>query len=324
MSKIHEDISDDEIRIISSANLYCSNPEQTQCEDDKCLSFNRGEIIKPKPYDGNSPNEPDKKPKKYWLYIVIALCIILVGAVIYSLVKSDQDDTIILVTNSEKAVGDTIGVTQISDSIIIESRGAVEITDTTINGISLTIFTPGNATPQLHIGADALRDSSAIFVVQAADVRGDNGEIVGTYVHEGKLISKGQSKSGFCAIIGGSPIIGVADSTPYLEQAIESGGYFFRQYPLVVGNQLVENKIKSPSLRKALAELNGKVVVIMSQKRVTMHDFAQALVDLGVSNAIYMVGSSAYGFAIDAKGNKIEFGKEDTNARTNTNYIVWK
>ncbi|MDE6714871.1 MAG: hypothetical protein K2J74_00120, partial [Muribaculaceae bacterium] len=65
-------------------------------------------------------------------------------------------------------------------------------------------------------------------------------------------------------------------------------------------------------------------VVIMSQKRMTMDDLAQELVDLGVSNAIYMVGSSAYGFAIDAEGNKIEFGKEDSHARANTNYIVWK
>ncbi|MDE6715737.1 MAG: hypothetical protein K2J74_04555, partial [Muribaculaceae bacterium] len=232
MNKIHDDISDDEIRIISSENVsYSHNKEiENDYDIDSSFTFRRESyILSPKPM---APKRPDRKPKRYWLYIVIVLCMILIGAVIYALVKSDDDATNTLVTNIEKAivVADSTDMAEISDTAEIKLRGDVELSDTTINGISLSILTPRNATPHLHIGADALRDSSAIMVVQAADVRSDNGEIVGTYVHEGKLISKGQSKSGFCAIIGGIPIIGVADSTPYLEQAIESGGYFFRQY----------------------------------------------------------------------------------------------
>lgn len=40
----------------------------------------------------------------------------------------------------------------------------------------------------------------------------------------------------------------------------------------------------------------------------SLHDFAQALVDLGVDQAIYLVGSSAYGWAIDQEGICHEFG----------------
>ena len=162
-------------------------------------------------------------------------------------------------------------------------------------------------------------------MVQAADVRGDNGEILGAYVSEGNLLSRGNSKAGFCAIINGKLIIGVADYTPYLEQAIESGGYFFRQYPLVVGGQAVENKLNLSSLRRALAELNGEIVVIMGDKKQTLNEFSQTLVDLGVSNAIYVIGGNeAPGYAKDEKGNRIEFGKKCDSPYPNSNYIIWE
>ena len=188
----------------------------------------------------------------------------------------------------------------------------------------LVILTPRDATPQLHIGIDVLQAPDVVMAVQAADIRSDNGGIVGAYVVEGNLVSKGQAKSGFCAIIDGNITIGVADATPFFEKAIESNGYFFRQYPLVVGNQLVENKPKGRSLRKALAEWNGTTVVVLSHSRLTFHDFAQTLVDLGVANAIYLVGSEAFGFAVDSEGNRTEFGKEAPSPEASTNYIIWR
>lgn len=109
-----------------------------------------------------------------------------------------------------------------------------------------------------------------------------------------------------------------------MEQAIENGGYFFRQYPLVVGGQVVENKLKPSSLRKALAELNGEIVVIMNDRKQTLNEFSQTLVNLGVTNAIYLIGSSAPGFAIDKEGHRIDFGKEVENPPLNSNYIIWE
>ena len=57
---------------------------------------------------------------------------------------------------------------------------------------------------------------------------------------------------------------------------------------------------------------------------MTLNEFSQYLVDMGVKNAIYLVGSSSFGFAIDDEGNRIEFGKEQENPSINTNYIIWK
>ena len=202
--------------------------------------------------------------------------------------------------------------------------GHVNITDARVGETTLKVLQPRNLTPELCVGPENAADTTAALIVQAADVRADNGGIVGAYVFQGELLSRGQSKSGFCAIIGGNPIIGVADATPYLEQAIETNGYFFRQYPLVVSGQIVENRQPGKSLRKALAELSGEICVILSEEPMTFHDFSQSLIDLGVTNAIYLVGSTSYGYARDAQGRRISFGKRSDRPLKNTNYIVWR
>ena len=298
MSLTPHDIKDDEIRVISSGN----NDE------------------------GNDPhNRPTTRSK--WIVTVsimaILACVLTIVYLIFT--KNSKEDSLEIITNEtvvyQENTEDVVPDTIISEPLVV---GFISISDTIINRMPLTIFKPTNLAPTLQIGTDVLNDSTVRFVVQAADVRGDNGGIVGAYVNKGELISKGQAKSGFCAIIGGKINIGVADATPLLEQALETEGYFFRQYPLVVANQVVENKPKGKSLRKALAELNGETVVIMSRKEMTFHDFSQSLVDLGVANAIYLVGGKGYGFAIDSEGRKIEFGRQLKNMRPNTNYIVWR
>ena len=275
------------------------------------IDDNEIRIITSKSGNG-TPNPPR------WLYYAIVCTAVAIIATVYALLwgsDATADSEELAVTQEAAAPGDTATVVK---------KGYVEITDTIVGNVPLVILTPRDATPKLHIGIDVLQTPDVVMAMQAADIRGDNGGIVGAYVVEGNLVSKGQAKSGFCAIIDGNITIGVADATPFFEKAIESNGYFFRQYPLVVGNQLVENKPKGRSLRKALAEWNGIPVVVLSRSRLTFHDFAQTLVDLGVANAIYLVGSEAFGFAVDSEGNRTEFGKEAPSPEASTNYIIWR
>lgn len=196
--------------------------------------------------------------------------------------------------------------------------------DTTVNGVELSIITPYHAQPQLAIGDDVVNDSAAVLIAQAADIRGDNGGIVGTFVVKGELVSKGESKAGFCSIINGEITVGVADATPMLEQALTADGYFFRQYPLVVGGQVVENKLKGRAMRRALAEIDGRVSVVASGGRLSLRDFSQALADLGARNAIYLVGGRAYGSYTDPQGERTILGEAWEKKMDNVNYIVWR
>ncbi len=204
-------------------------------------------------------------------------------------------------------------------------KAHIAMRDTTVSGARLTVYTPVDAVAELAIGVEALADSTVLMAFQAADIRADNGQIVSAFVERGQLISTGQSKAGFCAIIDGKITLGVADVTQYFEQALTSGGYFFRQYPLVVGNQVIENKPRGKSLRKALAELNGRVVVVVSHNELTFGEFSRALVDMGVSTAIYLVGSKSYGIVRLPDGDVLEYNiQSDRKYPEYTNFIVWK
>lgn len=179
------------------------------------------------------------------------------------------------------------------------------------------------------VGTEALDDtinSHIILAAKAADVRADNGKIAGAFVMKGSLISKGMAKAGFCAIINDQFTIGVARTTPLLEQALEEDGYFFRQYPLVVDGRIVGNKPKGASVRKALTLIGGKVRMVISRDRLTFSEFSQALIGAGARDAIYLVGSaSSYGFYVDKNGRKNKFGvKPSPQSTRQYNYIVWE
>ena len=87
---------------------------------------------------------------------------------------------------------------------------------------------------------------------------------------------------------------------------------------------LVENEPKGKSIRKALCDRNGEIMVIMSTTPESFHDFAQALIDMKVDNAIYLVGGISFGYFRDFYDqlsiiyNKHRFGYKYEN------FIVWR
>lgn len=198
--------------------------------------------------------------------------------------------------------------------------------DTVINDVQLSIYIPHNAVPELTVGVPDRNDKNIILAAQAADIRRDNRKILGAFVLRGEPLARGLSKKGYCAIIEGKVTVGVSENSPLFEEATEKDGYFFRQYPLVDNGRLVENEPKNKTMRKALCDRAGQIFIAVSETDESFHDFAQALVDLGVDNAIYLVGShSSFGWYIDESGEKTLFAP-DVHRKTyqNENYIIYK
>lgn len=193
----------------------------------------------------------------------------------------------------------------------------------TINDINLDIYIPHNARPSLLLGVPDPSDSRIIFANQAADVRADNGKINGAYVLAGKPLAWGLSKKGYVAVIDGEVTVGVADNSPLFEKATETGGYFFRQYALVDNGVLVENAPKNKAVRKAICDRAGEIMVVMSESKESFHDFAQALVDLKVDNAVYLVASISHGFYRDRDGEFQMIYERGEIRYPNENYILW-
>lgn len=194
----------------------------------------------------------------------------------------------------------------------------------TINDIPLDIYIPHNAVPELVLGVPDLHDKSIVLTTQAADIRADNGKIVGAFVLKGKPLSWGLSKKGYCGIIDEKITVGVADNSPLFEEATEKGGFFFRQYPLVDKGVLVENEPKGKSIRKALCDRNGEIMVIMSTTPESFHDFAQALIDMKVDNAIYLVGGISFGYFRDFYDQLSIIYNKHRYGYKYENFIVWR
>lgn len=199
--------------------------------------------------------------------------------------------------------------------------------DTLADGRPLVLYIPHNATPRLSVGhPDETLRSSAILAFQAADIRADNGEILGDFVLSGEKRSRGTAKKGFCAILDGEISVGVSDSTPLLASALSGKGYFFRQYPLVDDGLPVDNKPKGKAIRRALCVRGGQVFVAVSGAGESFPDFARMLVSLGVDQAIYLVGGKdAFGWAVGMDGSREQFGADVLRPECeNESYILWE
>ena len=270
-------------------------------------------------------NETERKRKAGWVALIL---VALLGGAIWLFwpKRPNPPDGVFDPIQPESAA---IAVKAKALGSVVDSLhpAFVEKLDTTINDVVLSLYIPHNTdTPVLTVGAPDKETREAIMAFQAADIRADNREILGSFVLEGKMISRGTPKAGYCAIIDGIVTVGVAESTSLFEEAIEKDGYFFRQFSLVKNGVLEENaQVKNKTMRKALCDRNGQIFVAVSETDESMHDFAQALVDLSVDNAIYLVGShSAFGWYRDEAGEQIYFGVDlHRQSYKNENYIVW-
>lgn len=272
---------------------------------------------------------PSEKKRFSWTWMVILVACILISAVLAVLLvnreRSVQEENYQVVFEPENEI-----ITEAVDSVkwlgdySNTTKAYTEHLKDTINDIPLDIYIVHNAKPELCLGVPDLHDKSIVMTTQAADIRADNGKIVGAFVLNGKPLSWGLSKKGYCGIIDGKITVGVADNSPLFEEATEKGGYFFRQYPLVDNGVLVENEPKGKSIRKALCDRNGEIIVVMSRTPESFHDFAQALIDMKVDNAIYLVGSVSFGYFRDIYDqlsiiyNKYRYGYQYEN------FIVWR
>lgn len=318
------EITDFEIRVIGSQPKNAA-PVASENNSPK---LQKATLAEPAP----EPKKPEHKPPRAkwpWIIILFLLAGIFLWFSIRYFANKENEKEIFL---PEESVFEPVEEIALPHPLQkwVESLDTLKIKgtavkDTIINDIPLRIFVPRNATPRLEVGYDCLKEKDKnILFFQAADVRADNKKIVGAFVLRGEPLSRGLSKRGFCSIIDDQVTVGVADNSPLFEEATEKNGYFFRQYPLVDKGKIVENELKNKALRRSLCELYGQIVVVETQSPESMHDFSQALVDLDVHNAIYLVGSVySIGWCKTLEGEEIPYGQWNKRREKNVSFIVW-
>lgn len=272
---------------------------------------------------------PERKGLRLWGWAGLAIATVAILMSLLFLLRKDvpvieDESTAVVFEPSNEVMPESDANVEWLGNYADTTKAYTEHLRDTINDIPVDIYIPHNAVPELVLGVPDLHDKSIVLTTQAADIRADNGKIVGAFVLKGKPLSWGLSKKGYCGIIDNKVTVGVADNSPLFEEATEKGGYFFRQYPLVDNGVLVENEPKGKSIRKALCDRNGEIMVVMSKTPESFHDFAQALIDMKVDNAIYLVGSVSFGYFRDRYDqlsiiyNKHRYGYQYEN------FIVWR
>ncbi|HIW10496.1 MAG TPA: hypothetical protein H9888_03245 [Candidatus Rikenella faecigallinarum] len=278
--------------------------------------------------DGKRVSEAPGQRFRWWMITAAGVVIALgIAVASYFMGRSEgeaeeYDYTTVLELQQEAANRQAAAQTA-TDGRTADSAAYVTITEETVNDVPLYLYTPHHARPSLALGLPDKLDSTIVFVAQAADI-GGNGEIIGAFVYRGEIMARALSKKGYCAILGDRIEIGVSPDTPLFNDAVRQKGYFFRQYPLVDKGRPIDNKPKGKAIRRAIGQRNGRTVMVESRSAESFHDFAEALADLGFSDAIYLVGSTAYGWAVDNRGVRHEFGVEDPGLPPTTSYIVWR
>ena len=277
-----------------------------------------------------------KTPLKRYIYILLIVIVLVAIVAVWCFrdteeeVYIEENEPSLFEPEQPEEVVELLPVAEMPvDTLALDKDGFVEICDTVINDVPIKIYIPHNAEMSLQLGKMDRSDTTIVYTAQAADVRADNGGIVGAFVVNGKPRAWGLSKSGFCASINGVVTIGVSNNSPLFEEAIEKGGHFFRQYPLVKDGKLVENKRKGKSIRRAICDKSGQIFMVETLTKESFHDFSQVLVDYGVDQAVYLIGSLAYGWAVDKEGTVHEFGDDyyyapNRKVPRNISYIVWR
>lgn len=284
------------------------------------------------------PETPVTK-RRLWRPLLVVLLIIAAIAALLLLVRTEpqaSDNASSETNEPEAVVFEPMAQEKVPEKLADTVKPLGDYSDTTfkkpytehlrdtINDIPVDIYIPHNATPELAVGVPDIHDKSIVMTTQAADIRADNGKIVGAFVSNGTPLSWGLSKKGYCGIIDGKVTVGVSDNSPLFEEATEKGGHFFRQYPLVDNGKLVENEPKGKSIRKALCDRNGEIMVVMTQTPESFHDFAQALVDMKVDNAIYLVGSTSFGYFRDRYDHLAIIYNKHRYGYKYENFIIWR
>ena len=269
---------------------------------------------------GRTSPEGDKpQPKRRWrLWVLAALLLIVLAVVCWQLIHHPSQAPSIY--QQEAVVDTTQDVTYEAQA---ETKAYTQVSNQTINDIALQIYTPVGGRVELLVGSLPYDDKNIILAAQAADYRADNGEIAGAFVYRGELLSRGHPKYGFCAIIGDKITMGMSRETALFERAVEQEGYFFRQFSLVHDGKPGEKLPKGKAIRRALCYYKESIVIIESIEYESMHDFSQALIDLGVQEAIALVGSVQLPLYEDEGGNRI-INELAHREKVQETYIVWK
>ena len=167
-------------------------------------------------------------------------------------------------------------------------------------GVAFDMYSLSGLRGSLEAEIPDTADRSLVLFMRSADYHPD-GSIEGSFVMDGRrLKSKSRiERSGYVALSSeGRPVIGISSSDKVAEEMEDTKGDFFRQFVLLGDGELPRNfYLHGKVERSAIGRMaDGSLHYIRTRHKETMYDFADALREYGIVDAVYITGGNSYDF----------------------------
>ena len=241
---------------------------------------------------GGSDWHPEKKPgnTRRWKIMAFALACMLALLVMFfvgrhilhsrEFVQSRTADEII--TALTRPMKGNAGVTALSDESM---------------GVKLRIYQLNGLKAHFADTVPDYTDSTIYLVTRSSDYKlvNDRKEIIGDFIVDGEVLGKSNWRAGFMAIVDGNAQIGVDRNLKIFNHVLENDGSMFRQLALVSAGTRCDKQfiLKGKVARCAYARnRSGELYFIETVNPETLYGFADALIEYGFTDAIYVTGGS--------------------------------
>ena len=241
---------------------------------------------------GGSDWHPDKKPgnSRRWKFIAFALAGMLAALVMFyvgrhilhsrEFVQSRTADDVI--TALARPTEGKAGVTRLTDEAM---------------GVKLRIYRLDGLKAHFADTVPDYTDSTVYLITRSSDYKlvNDRKEIIGDFIVDGEILGKSNWRAGFMAIVAGNAQIGVDRNLKIFNHVLENDGSMFRQLALVSAGTRCDKQfiLKGKVARCAYARnRSGELYFIETVNPETLYGFADALIEYGFTDAIYITGGS--------------------------------
>lgn len=203
------------------------------------------------------------------------------------------------------------------------------------SGNNYRFFNKNTAVVAFTTERPSKQDRSVLVSMPAAFTIGADNNVEGVYGLNGNL----HNADAVSARVGGLVVIhpdghtsiestkmGKALNKKYLKQYQRDGYSFFQQIKIVADGEAPGFKDDSKFQRRALVlDKEGALAMVESTAALTLTDFANDLVKLGVWNAAYTdMGAWDEGWYRDAHGAPVTLGKDLSQTARQSNWVVFK
>lgn len=229
------------------------------------------------------------------LLMAIPLAAMLLGIFCYDFMETDVP---VSVSNREN-------IEKLRQPFTPTAKGTELIPDS-ILGVAMDIYPLHGLKASLEPALPDTADITLVLFTRSADYHAD-GSLIGTVVADGRKINSKERKSrqGYLAISeSGRPVIGISLSDKVADYTARKGGSFFRQYVLLGDGELPSSfHLHGKVERAAIArDADDKLYYVVTPHKETMYDFADAMREYGLTDAIYLTGGNSYTFYRDSTG----------------------